>query len=50
VGKEGDINAKMGDKLSFMYQNGKPVYSGLFLRNQNIRDYSFKELYKKSGM
>jgi hypothetical protein len=47
VEKEGDINAKIKDKLSFLYQNGKNVYFEVYLRNQNIRDYSCKERYKK---
>ena len=45
--KGGDINAKEEDKLSFLYLNGRMVQVGMYLRNQNIRDESFKELYKK---
>ena len=43
----GDINAKTEDKLSFLYQNGRMLQVGMYLRNQNINDASFKELYKK---
>jgi hypothetical protein len=42
-----DINAKMEEKLSFLCHNGRMVQIGRYLRNQNIRDDSFKELYKK---
>jgi hypothetical protein len=41
------INAKMEDKFSSMYHNGRMVQIGMYMRNQKIRDYSFKELYKK---
>ena len=43
-----DINSKTEEKLSFLYQNGRRVQVGMYLRNQNIKDETFKELYKKS--
>ena len=45
--KGGDINAKTEEKLIFLYQNGRRVQVGMYLRNQNIKDEAFKELYKK---
>ncbi len=37
----------MEDKLEFLYKNGRMLQVGMYLRNQNINDDSFKELYKK---
>ena len=37
----------MEDKFSSMYQNGRMVQVGMYLRNQKIRDYAFKELSKR---
>ena len=45
--KGGDLNAKTEEKLNFLYRNGRRVQVGMYLRNQNIKDETFKELYKK---
>ncbi len=44
--KRGDINAKTGYKFNSLYQTGKLVQTKMYLRIQNIRENSFKELYK----
>jgi len=44
--KEGDIKAKMEDKLSLLCQTGKMICVEVYIRNQNIIDHSYKELYK----
>jgi hypothetical protein len=41
-----DIKAKMEDKLSFLCQTGIMIWVKMYMRNQNIIDDSFKELYK----
>jgi len=43
----GDIHAPMDNKLKFLYEIGRREQVGMYLRNQNIRDESFEEQYKK---
>ena len=43
----GDIHAPMDNKLKFLYEIGRKEQVGMYLRNQNIRDESFEEQYKK---
>ena len=43
----GDIHAQMKNKLIFLYKIGREEQVGMYLRNQNIRDESFDEQYKK---
>ena len=44
---EGNIHAPMKNKLKFRYGIGRKEQVGMYLRNQNIRDESFDEQYKK---
>jgi hypothetical protein len=44
--KEGDIKAKMENKLSLLCQTGKMIWVEVYMRNQNIIDDSYKELYQ----
>jgi hypothetical protein len=37
----------MENKLKFLYEIGREEQVGMYLRNQNIRDESFDEQYKK---
>jgi hypothetical protein len=37
----------MKNKLSFLYQNGRMVHFGMYLRNQIFRDDSLKKNYRK---
>ncbi len=43
----GDIHVPMDNKLKFLYEIGRKEQVGMYLRNQNIRDESFDEQYKK---
>lgn len=44
--KEGDIKAEMEDKLSLLCQTGKMIRVEVYIRNQNIIDDSYNELYQ----
>jgi hypothetical protein len=44
--KEGNIKAKMEDKLSLLCQTGKMIRIEVYMRNQNIMNDSYKELCK----
>jgi len=46
--KTRDKHAKMKNKLSFLYQNGRMVHFGMYLRNQIFRDDSLKKIIEKS--
>ena len=43
----GDIHAPMEEKLKFLYEIGRIEQVGMYLRNQNILDKLFQDLYKK---
>ncbi len=43
----GDIHAPMDNKLKFRYEIGRKEQVGMYLRNQNIRDESFNDQYKR---
>jgi len=43
----GDVHAPMESKLKFLYENERKEQVGMYLRNQNIRDESFDDQYKK---
>ena len=43
----GDVHALMEDKLKFLYEVGRREQVGMYLRNQNIVDKLFQDLYKK---
>jgi len=43
----GDIHAPMGNKLRFLYEIGRKEQVGMYLRNQNIKDETFDDQYKK---
>src|SRR5660397_138020 len=43
----GDVHAPMEDKLKFLYEIGRREQVGMYLRNQNIVDKLFQDLYKK---
>ena len=45
----GDIHAQMKNKLIFLYKIGREEQVGMYLRNQNTRDESFDEQYKKKS-
>ena len=45
----GNILASTEEKLKFLYEIGMSKQVGMNLRNQNMRDESFYELYKKRG-
>ncbi|AKB58931.1 hypothetical protein MSBR2_2415 [Methanosarcina barkeri 227] len=43
----GDIHPPMENKLRFLYEIGRKEQVGMYLRNQNIRDETFDDQYKK---
>ena len=43
----GEVHTKIENKLKFLYENGRQEQVGMYLRNQNILDELFWELYKK---
>ena len=43
----GEVNSPVEIKLKFLYENGREEQVGMYLRNQNIRDETFDEQYKK---
>jgi hypothetical protein len=43
----GDVHSPMEDKLKFLYEIEGREQVGMYLRNQNIVDKLFKDLYKK---
>jgi hypothetical protein len=43
----GDVHSPMEDKLKFLYEIERREQVGMYLRNQNIVDKLFKDLYKK---
>lgn len=45
----GDIHASIDEKLGFLYKSGRMEQVGMFLRNQNLTDPSFEEMYKIRG-
>ena len=45
----GDVRASTEAKLKFLYESGRSEQVGMYLRNQNMRDNSFLNLYKKRG-
>jgi hypothetical protein len=45
----GDIHSPMDNKLKFLYEIGRREQVGKYLRNQNIRDESLEEQYKKKA-
>ena len=45
----GDVHSPMEDKLKFLYEIGRIEQVGMYLRNQNIVDKLFKDLYKKKA-
>lgn len=47
--KGGDVYANTEAKLKFLYENGRADEVGMYLRNQNMRDKSFLNLYRKRG-
>nr|WP_321497218.1 transposase [uncultured Methanolobus sp.] len=47
--KGGDVHASIEVKLKFLYENGRKEQVGMYLRNLNMRDEAFRNLYKKRG-
>ena len=45
----GDVHANIEVKLKFLYENGRKEQVGMYLRNINMRDELFQNLYKKRG-
>lgn len=47
--KGGLVHATLSQKLEFLYKNGRQEQVGMYLRNQNLRDPTFRAVYKKRG-
>jgi len=47
--KGGSVHATLSQKLDFLYKNRRQEQVGMYLRNQNLRDPTFRAVYKKRG-
>lgn len=47
--KGGSINAKINEKLRFLYENGRTETVGMYLRNQSMMDPNFELRYGRRG-
>lgn len=47
--KGGSIHDSIPNKLKFLYEHDRSEQVGMYLRNQNLRDPSFKETYARRG-
>jgi len=45
----GSIHDSIPNKLKFLYEHDRSEQVGMYLRNQNLRDPSFKETYARRG-